>query len=397
MKKLLMLLITIYLITGCKNHPSVISEQDIPRSAKKVNAKLENGDIELVAFMTEPRTPRHGESFKVVTFWKLKKQLPEGYQLFYHFQYDDGEMVMKPFNRHLLDGSLKELPTGKIIRDDANIKELPLSFDGNKLQLYGGFYKGNHRLSPEKKFNDGLNRLKFPIIKTDKSPVVKKRIDVYAIAGESRKFIKIDGKLDESFWKNAQRGGVFWKTNGKKIADNQTDVMVAMDDKYLYVGFDVNDKDIYSPYKNNDDPIYNHDVVEVFIDADGDKDEYFELQVSPANIKFDSSFKGGPRRGKNVSWDSKMKFAAHLNGTLNNHNDKDTGWSAEMAIPFTSITDSQNIPPKDGDIWKVYFYRIEKSKDKSKSEYTAWIPPYKGDFHYLRFMGDMKFIYELIK
>jgi len=384
-------------IMSCTEEAGIVSEDSIPRIAKKINAKLDNGNAELIAYYTEPLKPRHGESFKVVTFWKFNKKYDGKHKLFFHFEDENGERaIRKSIDRFFLDGRLKEIPAGKIIRDDANIKELPLSFDSSQLFIKTGVFKGSKRLVPEKKYNDGKNRLKLPVVETTKPKIVKKSIKVFAISGPSRKKIKIDGKLKESFWKNAQTGGKFWRTNGKKIADSQTEVMLAMDDKFLYVGFNVNDKDIYSPYKKNDDPIYNHDVVEVFIDANGDKNEYFELQVSPANIKFDKSFKGGPRKGGNVGWDSKMKFAVHLRGTLNKHDDIDNGWSAEMAIPFESITDAANNPPKDGDRWKAYIYRIDKSKDKSKSEYTAWIPPYAPDFHYLKFMGDFIFVYEEI-
>ncbi len=390
----LFLLITTFALVSCKKEVGVVSESEIPPMAKKVNVKLEDGSAELISFYTEPLKPRHGESFKVVTFWKFNKQLPEGYKMFFHFEDEKGEQRFKK-DRFFLDGKAKNPAVGKIIRDDANIKELPAFFDSDKLVVNIGLFKGNKRYSVQGKYSDGKNRIKLPVVKTDKPNIVRKKFDAYVVASDSRKQIRIDGKLKESFWKNAQTGGRFWRTNGKKMADSETDVMIAYDDKYLYVGWNVKDKDIFSPYKKNDDPIYNRDVVEIFIDADGDKDEYYELQVSPAGVKFDSSFKGGPRKNQDIAWDSGMKFAVSLDGTLNKHDDVDKGWTAEMAIPFSAIKDAPNNPPKDGDTWKMYLYRIDHSK-KGRAEYTAWIPPYRGDFHYLRFMGDLKFVYEEI-
>ncbi|HNT28564.1 MAG TPA: carbohydrate-binding family 9-like protein, partial [bacterium] len=142
---------------------------------------------------------------------------------------------------------------------------------------------------------------------------------------------------------------------------------------------------------------YDHDdVVEIFIDANGDRKDYWEMQVSAAGVKFDASFKGGPRKNMDVAWDSGIKYAVQVNGTLNKPDDADKGWTAEIAIPWKSIADAVNNPPKDGDIWKAYLYRIDRNGSGKRPEFSAWVPPYKGDFHYLRFMGDLVFVYEEI-
>ncbi len=395
MKKLFYIFSFLAILTmvSCSK-PSEVKEK-LPSLVTTVGAKLNNGKQELAAITTDPIKPRHGEPFKIVSYWKFNEKVPAGHALFFHIENkEEDEMFVadQPIAEKLF-----EYKGDEFVRIETTVKELPLWFSSDELYIKAGLYKGNDRLIPESKFNDGKNRITCPPIKTDAAKIVKKTIDVYVIAPESRKEIKIDGKLDESFWANAQTGGKFWRTSGRKIADSQTVLKVAMDDKYLYVGFECEDKDLYSPYKNNDDKLYEADVAEIFIDADGNnKNGYYELQVSPANLKFDKSFKGGPRRGGNTKWESNMKFAVSLDGTLNKSSDTDKGWTAEMAIPFDSIKDAANNPPKDGDIWKVYFYRIDKSSD-GKGEYTGWIPPMKGDFHYLKFMGDMKFIYEYIK
>ncbi len=395
-KFLFLLSFLVIAVLGCSKPEGVVDESELPTFAQKVNAKLGDGAVELVAFYTEPLKPQHGQSFKVVAFWRFNKELDPAWKMFYHLEDESGEQRFV-VDRVLRDGNMKKIPLKKIIRDDVNVKELPRWFDSDKLLVRNGFYKGDDRLTPEAQWNDGKGRLKLPPIETTKPKMVKKQIKVYAVAGESRDKIKIDGKLNESFWANAQTGGKFWKTDGSNMSEAQTNVMVAMDDKNLYFAFDVEDEDITATLKNNDDPIYDHDdVVEVFIDGDGDKDEYWEMQVSAGGVKFDSSFKGGPRQNQDKAWDSKMRYAVTLDGTLNDHTDKDKGWKVEIAIPWETIADSKNIPPKDGDIWKTYFYRIDRNGGDKQDEFTAWVPPYKGDFHYLRFMGDMIFVYEEI-
>lgn len=402
--KYLMILVAIaimFAFVSCKNKGG-ISEADIPPTAQKVNAKFENDGIELLSFYTEPLKPRHGDSFKLITFWKFSKKLPEGEKLFYHFEDESGEQRFIT-DRSFLDGKVKEIPVGVIVRDEAGIKEIPRWFDSDSLVINLGFFKGDSRLVPEKKFNDGKDRLKLPAITIDKPNIVHKKIKAFVVASESRKQIKIDGKLKESFWENAQTGGKFWTTSGDNIAPVQTELKVAFDDKYLYLSFFAEDKDIYAGLKNDGDPIYDKDdVVEVFIDANGDMDNYYELQVSAANVIFESYFWGGPRGGKNktkdTTWRSGMKHAVTLDGTLNNPKDEDKGWTAEMAIPFAAIKDAPNTPPKDGDKWKVFFYRINRYSDKeaTAADFTGWQPPYVGDFHNIKLMGELTFVYEEI-
>ncbi len=395
MKKIV-LLVVLLVAAACSKPAGVVKESEIPVFAQKVNASFDDGAAELISFYTEPLKPQHGQSFKVVSFWRFKKQLSDGWKMFFHFEDPAGEQIFV-YDHPFADGRIKELPLGDIIRDDAAIKELPVWFDSDKMIVHAGFFKGNDRMTPEPALDDGKKRAKLPPVEISKPKLVKKQMKVFAVAGESRNQIKIDGKLKESYWQNAQTGGKFWLTSGENMAQKQTNVLTAMDEKFLYIAFDCEDDDVYATLKNNDDKIYDHDdVVEVFIDGDGDKDEYWEMQVSAAGVKFDSSFKGGPRKNQDVAWDSGIKYAVQVDGTINKSDDTDKGWSAEIAIPWATIADSVNIPPKDNDVWKVYFYRIDRNGNGKKAEFSAWVPPYKSDFHYLRFMGDLIFVYEEI-
>ncbi|HOW50658.1 MAG TPA: carbohydrate-binding family 9-like protein [bacterium] len=394
--KRIAVLITFFVVAACSKPAGVVKESEIPVFAQKVNASFDDGAAELISFYTDPLKPQHGQSFKIVSFWRFKKQLSEGWKMFYHFEDPSGEQIFV-YDHPFADGRMKELPLNDIIRDDAAVKELPVWFDSDKMIVHAGFFKGNDRMTPEPALNDGKNRAKLPPVEISKPKLVKKQMKVYAVAGESRNQIKIDGKLKESYWQNAQTGGKFWLTSGENMAQKQTIVRTAMDEKYFYVSFDCEDDDVYATLKNSDDKIYDHDdVVEIFVDGDGDKDEYWEMQVSAAGVKFDASFKGGPRKGMDVAWDSGIKFAVQVDGTLNKSDDTDKGWSAEIAIPWATIVDSTHIPPKDGDVWKAYMYRIDRNGGNKKPEFSAWVPPYKGDFHYLRNMGDLIFVYEEI-
>jgi len=397
MKKLLLVVVTFLIILGCSGHEGIVSEGDMAPFTKKVKMSLDNGDTELLGWYTEPLKPRHGESFKLTTYWKFNKKLEDGWKLFFHFE-DAAGKERFIYDHKILDGKVKDIATGKIIKDVAVIKELPMSFDTDEMHILSGFFKGKKRTKPQKKYNDGKNRLKVGIVKITKPQLRKKKMEVFAVAGRSRDQIKIDGVLKESYWQNASADEKFWQVKGKKMSTIKTKVMTAMDHKNLYVAFDVKDDDIFAKMKNDDDPIYDHDdVVEIFIDPRGEGKKYYEIQVSAAGIKFDTSF-NGRRKNRDDSWDSKIKYAVKVDGKINDKGEKDKGWVAEIAIPWASIADAPNIPPKDGESWKVFFYRINRhtGKKSKPDDFSAWTPPYAGDFHNIKHMGELVFVYEEI-
>lgn len=50
--------------------------------------------------------------------------------------------------------------------------------------------------------------------------------------------------------------------------------------------FTVNDKDIISPFKEDNEDIWQADAVEVFLSADGNLTRYKEMEISPYGIRF---------------------------------------------------------------------------------------------------------------
>ena len=74
------------------------------------------------------------------------------------------------------------------------------------------------------------------------------------------------------------------------------------------------------------------------IDADGNGRTYIELQVAPNGNIFDT-YLPSPRRYEDTidpkmkpfSWNSKLVAKVHVDGTLNKRDDKDKGWTVELA------------------------------------------------------------------
>ena len=67
----------------------------------------------------------------------------------------------------------------------------------------------------------------------------------------------------------------------------------------------------------------------------------------------------------------KLFTKVHIDGTINNPNDRDKGWSIEIAIPWKAFISNfrSNNPPKDGDQWKVNFSRVHWDTDIKDNKY----------------------------
>jgi hypothetical protein len=143
------------------------------------------------------------------------------------------------------------------------------------------------------------------------------------------------------------------------------------------------DTDIYSPYKNHDDPLWKQDDIEMFIDADGNRRGYVELQVNPNNATFDSWFRGTKADGGDPAWDSGMVTAVKVRGTPDVAGDADQGWDAEIAIPLAAVKGRDDamkvrIPPQVGDRWRMNIVRVDGG-----SRVSSWNRITYQDFHAL--------------
>ena len=100
--------------------------------------------------------------------------------------------------------------------------------------------------------------------------------------------IRIDGVLDEFSWANARRVGDFERILSPYPGiEYHTEAAMLWDDGNLYVAFVCSDPDMWCTMFNRDDPLASEEVVEIFIDPDGDGLNYAELEINPANVQWD--------------------------------------------------------------------------------------------------------------
>ena len=212
-------------------------------------------------------------------------------------------------------------------------------------------------------------------------------VNSYTITRATGK-ITIDGKLDESAWNKAVEASLTETNTGKAVPLKST-VKVLWDDEYLYVGFYCEDPDAWATITEEDGPLWGEEVVELFIDPDGNGSNYYEHEINPINVKVDLFVinAGKERKGKIegwFDWDFKgLKSEVFVDGDGKNEGTKDKYWVVEVAVPFEDLWETPHNPPQDGDMWRMNLYRIErgKSDDKSDDWYAAFNPTKRGSFH----------------
>ncbi|MBQ6471624.1 MAG: carbohydrate-binding family 9-like protein [Victivallales bacterium] len=109
------------------------------------------------------------------------------------------------------------------------------------------------------------------------------------------------------------------------------------DAENLYVGVQLEDSSLVQFAEDNGGHLYQKgDLVEVFIKGENTH-EYWELYGSPNNLRTAFFFhtRGFPILDKTD--ECTVRIAAKVNGTLNNFQDKDKGWSIEFRIPRTEL------------------------------------------------------------
>ncbi len=180
--------------------------------------------------------------------------------------------------------------------------------------------------------------------------------------------IRIDGKLDEFTWALAPRTGRFRSIRTPDTpAKHATEAMAAWDDQNLYVAFVCRDPDPWARMTRRDDHLWEEEVVEVFLDPDGDGQNYPELEVSPTNVVVDLLIPR-PRAGsanQAAKWD--------IAGLQTAVGQNPAGWTVEIAMPWKSLTaaGTSGGPPKPGDRWRVGLYRIKRPGGAAKAEQIA--------------------------
>lgn len=248
------------------------------------------------------------------------------------------------------------------------------------------------------------------------------------IAYRTDENITIDGDLNKPVWLKARKSQRFVDMASGDPGFYDTRMACTWNDDFLYIGFWVEEPFVAAELKNRGDTLFKENDIELFIDGG---DCYYELELNAIGTiyemffiwrdaykrgsRFDVpefdlidrnaySFAGDFDRNPDSFWDGthkrgarwafrdwefpRLEVAVQVQGTLNDNSDVDDGWTAELALPWSSmewLRNDRSLPPKDGDVWGMFFGRFQKLMNAGQEiqPHPAWVlkPHGKYDTH----------------
>jgi hypothetical protein len=229
-------------------------------------------------------------------------------------------------------------------------------------------------------------------------------------APRATSLINLDGDPSDPAW-----SGALWTTDFVDIRSQaeseessnpgeilvpafRTRAKILWDDEYLYIAAEVEEPHLWATLLERDAIIYQDDDFEVFLDPDGDRLAYFELEINALGTEFDlfldKPYKDGGKA--EIGWDMLgLRTGVSLVGSLNDPTDEDQGWSVEIGIPWKALVPPGNLvsskvsrlpeearsaqspspplgsaeapgpqlrhgsPPQTGDTWRINFSRVD--------------------------------------
>jgi hypothetical protein len=148
---------------------------------------------------------------------------------------------------------------------------------------------------------------------------------------------------------------------------------IRWDEKYLYVGAELEEPQVWANNTQHDSIIFQDNDYEVFISPDGSNHYYKEYEMNARGAWWDlclnkpytnGGYENSSRVFRGSGWDDPgLKTAAKIHGcTLNDPSSGPcTGWSVEIAFPLAAISlnNSNSLPPRPGTYWRINFSRVE--------------------------------------
>ena len=186
------------------------------------------------------------------------------------------------------------------------------------------------------------------------------------ICGPAVSALVIDGRLDEAAWADAPWTEPFTDIEGplQREPRLRTRARMLWDEEHFYIGATLLEPHVWGSLTARDAVIYHDNDFEVFIDPDGDNHLYYELEINALGTEWDLLLVKPYRDGAPAinAWDiAGLRTAVHVDGTVNDPGDTDTGWSVEIAIPWAVLAEAAGrpSPPEPGDIWRINFSRVQ--------------------------------------
>jgi hypothetical protein len=169
----------------------------------------------------------------------------------------------------------------------------------------------------------------------------------------------VDGRLDDPVWQTAKPITTFRQKDPAEgeLSTELTEVRIVYDDAQLYIGARVIDSEpdqIRATELRRDNTLESDDSFAVILDTYHDHRNAFMFRINPRGTRFDALVRN-ESRFLVANWDEQWTAAAVLT---------ETGWSAEIAIPFKILRFST----AENQVWGLNFERVVKRKN----EFAYW-------------------------
>lgn len=187
--------------------------------------------------------------------------------------------------------------------------------------------------------------------------------------------ITVDGRADEEDWKAAAPIELIvpWLHDAAEPVQ-ETEVRMLWSATDLFIVYKCADPYIGAEIRDHDGATYLEDTVEIFATPNPDHvfNYYgYEMNVLGTLLDYITFWRDGQRLTGGAGWQSEgVRIATTIDGTLNDHSDRDTGWVLEIAIPFDNFRHlGGRIPPRDGDRWRL---NLNRCAGRTAGQYAMW-------------------------
>jgi Carbohydrate family 9 binding domain-like len=215
--------------------------------------------------------------------------------------------------------------------------------------------------------------------------------------------IAADGRALSAAWATAQRTRRFVDLVTGEPATLDTTASILWDDENLYIAFWADEPNVVATMTERDDLLFFENDLEIFIDGG---DSYYELEFNALGVRYEVFYLWRDSVTPGSKWDSPrfdvhdprvhsfggdhpldrasfwtgnhprgtrwaylnydlpgVQVAVSVQGSINDPTVVDTGWTAEVTIPWASLGDLANgrsLPPSDGEVWGIFLGRFEQ-------------------------------------
>jgi hypothetical protein len=204
--------------------------------------------------------------------------------------------------------------------------------------------------------------------------------------------IVIDGVVNAEEWKAASPVEFIFPWDSQTGAKQKTRARLMWDSTNLYVSYECEDADITAQVKNRDDNVYRDDTVEIFLNvAPTQIVAYYGIEMNVNCVYMDYLWTSKEFYHKTIQFEG-VQIASKINGTLNERNDKDTGWSLEVAIPWSNFSAMARRAPQAGTVYKANMSRWDGTEPARRL--SMWLDSKldRPHPHAPEQFGDLKFV-----